>query len=105
MKKTFCFMFQHAASTELKQWTEAGSRGGYMNIVKVLASSKSGLMPDDRGPQGSTKKKKQSSAQTEKHDKFKFQSESNYTFLKTGLQPYFIGYSLLILPRWEQKTV
>lgn len=60
MKKTFCFMFQHAASTELKQWTEAGSRGGYMNIVKVLASSKSGLMPDDRGPQGSTKKKKNS---------------------------------------------
>lgn len=56
MKKTFCFMFQHASSTELKQWTEAGSRGGYMNNVKVLASSKRGQMPDDRGPQGSTKK-------------------------------------------------
>lgn len=56
MKKTFCFMFQHAASTELKQWTEAGSRGGYMNNVKVLASSKRGQMPDDKGPQRSTQK-------------------------------------------------
>ena len=84
MKKTFCFVFQHAASTELKQRAEAGSGGGYMNNIKVLSSSKRGQMSDDRVPQRSTQSKKQFGAPNHKQDKFKFkfQSTSNYAFLK-----------------------
>lgn len=36
MKKTFCFVFQHAASTALKQRAEAGSGGEYEQCKGAL---------------------------------------------------------------------
>lgn len=54
MKKMFCFVFQHAASTELKQRAEAGSGGGYMNNIKVLSSSKKRQISEERVRQHTT---------------------------------------------------
>lgn len=84
-------MFQYGTSTEQKQRTEANStaqRGG-----KCLTDSSAEI--------------KQFIALTKKRGKFKlrFQSKSNYAFLKIGLQTCFLGYHLLILLWQEQKIL
>lgn len=94
-KKTFCFMIQHAASTELKQKAEAGLAGGYMSNMKVVSSYKRGQMSDDRVPQHQKNGLvPQIRNRTNSSSNFRVQVITDswkHVF-------WFLGYSLLTLP-------